>query len=101
MYNQKNQALGAGGTAADAFDPEAFDTARTRLAPGPNFGLAYLTSGLERIEAGAAGFARATRNGVSNTNIRGAATPTPPQPASEEVEELKLVTVMAAASVAL
>ena len=75
---RKNQAFGTGGTAADAFDPEAFDTARTRLAPGPNFGLAYLTSGLERIEAGAAGFARAPRNGVSNNNGRGAATPTTP-----------------------
>ena len=97
--------MGTGGTAADALDPEAFDTARTRLATGPNLGLAHLTNGLERIEAGAAGFARAARNGVSNINIRGAATPPPlpPLPASEEVGvgELKLVTALVAASVVL
>lgn len=83
MYNKKNQALGTGGTAADALDPEAFDTARDGRAPGPDFGLAYLTNGLERIETGAPGFARAARNGVSNNNTRGAATPTPPPAAGK------------------
>ena len=72
--------MGKGGTAADALEPEAFDTARTRRAPGPTLGLAYLTNGLERIEAGGPGFARAARNGVSNINTRGAATPPPPAP---------------------
>ena len=74
----RNQPLGTGGIAADALDPEALDTARTGRAPGPYFGLAYLTNGLERIETGAPGFARAARNGVSNNNTRGVATPTPP-----------------------
>ena len=72
--------MGKGGTAADALEPEAFDTARTRRAPGPTLGLAYLTNGLERIEAGGPGFARAARNGVSNIKIRGDATPPPPPP---------------------
>ena len=79
-YNKKDQALGTAGTAADALEPEAFDIARTRRAPGATLGLAYLTNGLERIEAGGPGFARAATNGVSNIKIRGAATPPPPPP---------------------
>ena len=54
------------------------DGAGILFASAVSFGMAYFTNGFTRIEKGAAGLASAPTNAVSNNNLGGAATPTPP-----------------------